>query len=220
MQHVVAIAKPCDLQPGQRLAMFDHGQQIGDDLAGMRFVGQAVDHRNGRMARHFLDLGMIVGAQHDGIDHPAQHAGGIGDALAAPQLAGGRIEDQHAAAQLPHRDVKADTGAGRILLEHQRQHMARQRRIGIGCAFGVPRARGFAVDRIGNHRGDIIRPGIRQIEKVAGLFACPHHAGSGTVKLAAPADNLSKNSSISASPTTSGGMMRMVLSPAATVSSW
>jgi len=212
VQHVVAIPEPRDLKAGQRLAVLDHGQEVGDDLAGMRLVGEAVDDRHRGMARHFLDLGVIVGPQHDSVDHPAQHPRGIGDSLTPPQLARSRIEDQHRTAQLPHRNVEADAGAGRVLLEHQRQHAARQRCIRIDSALGLAEARSLAIDRIIDHRGDGITPGIAEIEEVL-------HAASGTLKLAAPADSLSMNSSISASPITSGGMIRMVLSPAATVSS-
>ena len=66
--------------------MLDHGQQISNDLAGMRQVGQPVDHRHRGMGGEFLDLGMIVGADHNRIDHAAQNPGGICNRLAAPQL--------------------------------------------------------------------------------------------------------------------------------------
>jgi hypothetical protein len=72
--------------PGQRKAMLDHGQQIGHDLARVRQVGQAVDHRDGGVSRQFLDLGMIVGADHDRVAHAAEHARGIGHRLAAAEL--------------------------------------------------------------------------------------------------------------------------------------
>ena len=219
VKDVVAIAQPSHLQAGQGLAMLDHGEQIGHDLAGVRHVGEAVDDRHRGVGRHFLDLGVIVGAQHDAIDHPAEHPRGIGDGLAPAQLARTRIEDQHAPAQLPHGDVEADAGAGRVLLEHQRQHAALERGIGIGRALGQAHTRRLAINRIIDHRRDIVAPGIAEVEEMAERPRARGHAASGTLKLAAPAESLSKNSSISASPITSGGMMRMVLSPAATVSS-
>jgi hypothetical protein len=132
----------------------------------MREIGQPVDDRHAGVARHVLDLGVIVGADHDRIDIGRQHARGVGDALAATQLHRPRIHDDRGAAQLPDRHVEADAGARRILLEDHRQHMAGERRVGIGTPLGKALARRLAVDRIGQHRGDAIGAGIGQVQEM------------------------------------------------------
>mgnify|MGYP007034008736 CR=1 FL=1 len=188
------------LQPGQRLAMFDQRLQIGHDLARMRPVGQAVDHRHARIVRQFLDLGVIVGADHDRIDHPAKHAGGIGNRFPASDLGCPRIHDQRRSAQLTHRHVERDAGAGAVLFKDHRQHAVLERGVGIDPALCTTRPRGLARDRIVQNCGEPVAPRIGQFKKV--LY---HHAASGGWKLAAPADSLSMNSSIWLSSITSGG---------------
>ncbi len=116
--------------------MLDHGLQVGDDLAGMREVGEAVDDRDGGVFRHFLDLGMIVGADHDRVDHAAEHARGVGDCLAAAELGGAGVEDQRRAAKLADRHVERHAGARRVLLEDHRQRATGQRRVLVRRAFG------------------------------------------------------------------------------------
>ena len=152
-----------------------------------------------------LDLGVIVGADHDGIDHPAQHAGGVGDALAPADLHPARFHDDGAAAQLTHRHVEGNARAGRVLLEDHRQHMAGQRRIGIGLALGPTDARDLTRLRVGKDRPQRVASRIGQIEKMPG-----HYTASSRAKLAAPAESFSINSSICASSITSGGTIRTV----------
>jgi hypothetical protein len=48
---VVGVADPGHRPAGDRAAMLDEGVDVGEDLAGMVFVGQAVDHRHARMPR-------------------------------------------------------------------------------------------------------------------------------------------------------------------------
>ena len=105
-EHIVAVAQPRDLQARQREAAFQDGLQVGDDLARVRCVGQAVDDRHAGIFGHLDDLGMIVGADHDRVAEPRQHARGIGDALAATQLHLAGFHDDGLAAELTHRDVE------------------------------------------------------------------------------------------------------------------
>ncbi len=175
MQNVVAVAEPGELEPGQRLALFDYCQQICDDLARMRPVGQPVDHRHAGMARHLLRLRVIVGAEHDRVGHAAEHARGVGDRFAAAELARRGIEHQRRAAELAHGDIEADPGARRILLEHHRQYVPGERSVGVGLASGPLAARRLALLRVMDHRGERVGPRIGKVEEVAN----GHQAASG-----------------------------------------
>ena len=109
--HVVAIAHPGDDLAGDAATVLDEGEDVGQDLAGVKFVGQAVDHRHARILGKALDLVLAKGADHDQIGHAADDAGAVLDGLGAAQLAviGRQVDD--AAAQLVHARFKADAGA-------------------------------------------------------------------------------------------------------------
>src|SRR5690606_18495669 len=123
------------------------------------------------------------------------------DCLAAAELRGPGVEHQRGAAELADGDVETDAGAGRVLLEHHRQYTAVERLVGVRPALRPVAADRLAVERVADHRGDRVAARVRQVEEMPQR----HHAVSGGVKSAAPAESLSKNSSISASPMTSGG---------------
>ena len=174
MEHIVAIAQPCQFEPRQSLAVLDHRQQVGHDLARVRGIGQPVDDRHAGIFCHFLDLGVIVGTDHDRIGHAAEHARGVGNAFATPELAARRIEHQCTAAELSHRDVEADARTGRAFLEDHRKDMTVERAVRISLPPGPAHARRLAIDRIVDHRRDGIGPGIRKIEEMC------HQLVSGT----------------------------------------
>ena len=83
MQHVVAVA---DVGHGDvtQVGAFalDDGEDVREALAGVREIRESVDDRHARVARKFLDRLVRVRAQDNGIDHPRDDAGDIGDALA------------------------------------------------------------------------------------------------------------------------------------------
>ena len=56
--------------------------------------------------RQFLDLGMIIGADHDRVNHPAEHPRRIGNAFPAPDLRAARLHDDSAAPKLAHRHIE------------------------------------------------------------------------------------------------------------------
>src|SRR5690606_2453386 len=134
---------------------------------------------------------------------------------AAAELRGPGVEHQRGAAELADGDVEADARAGRVLLEHHGQHAAVERLVRIRPTLRPVAPDRLAIERVADHRGDRVAAGVGQVEEMPRR----HHAVSAGLKSAAPAESLSKNSSISASPMTSGGSTRTVLSPAATVSS-
>ena len=175
MQHIIAIAQPRDFQTGQRFAMLDQSQQVCNDLARVAAIGQTIDDRDRGIGRQFLDLGVIVRADHDCIDHPAEHPCGVGNAFPAAQLHTACFHDNRATTQLPHRHVETDARAGGAFLENHRQHMACQRCVGIRFALGPVTACSLAIYRITDHRGNRIPAGIRKVEKMPNC----HQAASG-----------------------------------------
>ena len=146
--------------------MLHQRQQIGDDLAGVRAIGEAVDDGDMRMMRQLLGLGVIVRADHDRIHHAAQHARGVGNAFPSPQLAGTGIEDQGRTAQLAHADVETHSRARRCFFEDHPQHMASQRSVGVSLALGPSGACSLPVDRVADHGRDRIAARIGQVEEV------------------------------------------------------
>ena len=80
------------------------------------------------MLREFLDRRVPFCAHDDHIDHFAEHAGEIGEALPLAE-AGVLAQHQAAAAQVRHAGLEADARPQRLLFEQQRQHPARQQRL-------------------------------------------------------------------------------------------
>ena len=52
----------------------------------MQQVGEAVDHRDGAVARQLLDVGVIEGADHDAVEVAREHPRGVADRLAPAEL--------------------------------------------------------------------------------------------------------------------------------------
>ena len=165
-EHVVGIAGPGHGLAADRPAMLLEGQHVGQHLAGMRAPGQPVDHRHGGVARELGHRLVVERADHDDVDIAREHAGGVGDGLAAPELH--LLPGQHdgLAAELAHGDVERHPRAGRGLVEDHRQRLAFER-LALGRARPAlaPRLHGAAgVD----HPAQLLRGNIDQVEKVAG----------------------------------------------------
>jgi hypothetical protein len=99
---VVRIADPRHRLALNRAALFDEGKDVGHDLAGVVFVGQAVDHRHARVGSEALDDFLFEGADHDDVAHARNHLRRILDRLAATQLRIAGIEIDGRTAQLMH----------------------------------------------------------------------------------------------------------------------
>src|SRR5450755_2102896 len=221
-QHVVAIAGPRNFAAADRSAFFLKSHDIGQHLAGMRAPGEPVDHRYGGMARELGHRLVIENADHDGVDIAREHARGVGQRLAAPELHFLRGEQNRFAAKLAHGDVERDARARRRLVEDHRQRLAGKRPTDDPARpLGLHGA--AVVDQGGQHW---LR-NVDQIEEVphavsghdaasclAALSACRGWAFSNRTQARSMRANAS---AISFSPIISGGSSRTTLSPAATV---
>jgi hypothetical protein len=124
--HVVAVAHPGHGLASDGAAVFDVGEDVGQDLAGVELVGQAVDDGHARVLRKALDLGLLEGADHHQVGHAADDARAVLDRLGAAELAVARGQVHHAAAHLVHAGLEAHARARAGLLEDHGQRAVGQ----------------------------------------------------------------------------------------------
>ena len=123
--HVVRrVAEVGEREPGQPARALAHGLQVGEQLAGVEVVGEGVDHGDGADRGHPLDPLVGAGAPDDGGDLPVEHAGGVLDRLAPPELRPGGVDDQRVAAEVGDADRERDPGPGAGLVEERRPRPA------------------------------------------------------------------------------------------------
>ena len=194
---------------------------VGHDLAGMRLVGEAVDHRNGRVIRQFAEVVMRLGADHDGIDIARQNPRRIGNGFAAaqvacrlPKAAGFR---RPAGAWRPRRRRACGSTAARKSSRESSRRAAGRARLRL-----APGRRGHPSSR-GSHRG-CAAASPRRNRKDREMMRRAAHGRSLSRAFASrrgrPGQARSTASAISSSVTISGGRRRMTLSPAPMVSSF
>ena len=110
--------------PGDRAAVLDIGEDVGQHLAGMVFVGQSVNHRHARIGGEALDDFLAEGTHHDDVAHAAHHLSRVFHRLAAAQLAVARVQVDGGAAQLVHAGFE---GLRRVRVEFFSNTMTRVR---------------------------------------------------------------------------------------------
>ena len=86
-------------------------QNVGENLAGMKQIGEAVDHRHRRELRQLLDFGVSEGANHDAVDVSRQNARGVGERLAAAELNVVWRQKEGVSPQLPGSDFERHAGS-------------------------------------------------------------------------------------------------------------
>ena len=104
--------------------MLPDGEQVGQHLAGVAEVGQAVDDGNFGVLGQPLHLLLGKGADHDAVAVPVQHPGGVLNGLPSADLTLLAGEEQGMAPQLVHPRLEGDTGAGGVLLKDHGQGLA------------------------------------------------------------------------------------------------
>ena len=109
--------------------VLDKGKNIAQDLAGMVFVSQSVDHRHPRMRGKAPDDVMLIGADHDDVHHARDDARRVFDRFAASELRvpGGKVDRR--AAELVHARLERQPRAGRVLVENHCEGAVFQRPI-------------------------------------------------------------------------------------------
>ena len=142
--------------------MLLESQDIGHDLAGVRVVGQAVDHRNGGVFRQLDKTLMGCRADHDRVYIARQHLCRIGNGLGTAELHFRTREHDRLAAKLAHADIKGNAGTGRRLVEDHRQRLALERLFTL-AGFQAFLAR----PRIVEHEPQVLRINGRKINEMA-----------------------------------------------------
>ena len=100
------------VRPPSVAELLVHRQQVGQDLAGMVVVGEAVDDRHRGEPRQLLDVGVVEGADHDAVDVAREHARGVADRLAAAELDVARRQEEGVPAELRGTRPRTRRGSG------------------------------------------------------------------------------------------------------------
>ena len=166
--HVVAVAHPGNRLAPDRAAVLDVGEDVRQDLARVKFIGQAVDDRHARVRCKTGYLGLLESADHHQIDHAADDLGTVFDRLGAAQLTITRCQVYHAAAELVHAGFKTHAGAGRGLFENHGHGAVDQRLVFFVCLE-------FFLDECGALEQVVILVSIQvtELEVVLDIF-CSH----------------------------------------------
>ena len=123
LAHVVAVANPGDFLALNTAAMLDVGLNVGQQLAGVKVVGQSVDHWHRGVLGEAFDNVVTEGAHHDDVDHGRHDPGAVFDRFAAPELGVFRGEEHGVAAHLGHAGLEGDAGAGGGFLKQHAEHV-------------------------------------------------------------------------------------------------
>src|SRR6202012_3819097 len=83
-----------------RAAMFEIREDVGQHLARVIFVGQAIDDRHTRIVGKALEDVLAEGADHDDVDHARDDLRSVFDRLAAAQLRITRAHEYRMTAKL------------------------------------------------------------------------------------------------------------------------
>ena len=125
--HIVPrVAQVSELEPGQFAEMLLQGQEIGQDLGGVVFVGQAVPDRHLGGVGKLLHNSLAEAAVLDTLKHRSKHPGRIGDRFLFADLAARRVKVGRAHAEVVRRNLKAAPGAGGCFFKNQRNVFAAQ----------------------------------------------------------------------------------------------
>ncbi len=86
MADIVPVPHKSKLQPGKFALFLLNRLKIGQDLAGVQQVGQAVNNRNVGVFRKFLHVVMREGPDHNSVQVAGKHPGCISNTFTALDL--------------------------------------------------------------------------------------------------------------------------------------
>ena len=104
------------------------------NLAGVKEIGQPVEHGDGAVFRQLFHAFVAEGAHHDAMAVAGHDPRGVLDGLAAPELRVVFPQDHGVPAQLRDGHLEAHARARGRLLEDEGQHAAGPRRVGLAPA--------------------------------------------------------------------------------------
>ena len=125
-QDVVPVADVRQPHAGERTQVLLDGEEVGEALAGVAVVGEAVDHRDARPLGQRDDVVVGEHAGHDGVHIAAEDPGYVGHTLALAELdlLGAQVDG--VPAEVLHGHLKGDAGAQRGLLKDHAQRAPRE----------------------------------------------------------------------------------------------
>src|SRR5262249_36733198 len=211
---IVGVAAPSHNLAGQRPFLFLQSHHVGHELTWMRRISQPIDDRDGRVLHELFQLSRRSGANHDRIDIARQYARRIGDGFAAPQLSIYGVEKDRVTAELARSHFEGYAGTRRGLFKNHRQGLAGERPVAPAVFVGdakVENAAQRSVVELVEVEKMAQRLRRRSMAADQRRFAgdAPHDGHSSATLCITPSA-----SSISRSPTISGGRMRRTFSPA------
>jgi len=127
IRHVVAIADVGEPDATKPSLVFENGHVVGNRLAGMAEVREAVDDRHARVLGHLFDDVVAERADHDALGHPIEVHGDVMDRLALAKIDLGLRERHREAAELLDADVEAHARPQRRFLENEGERPALER---------------------------------------------------------------------------------------------
>ena len=164
--HVVAVADPGHGLALDRTAMFEEGLHVGQQLARVKVVGQAVDHRDAGVGGEFGQGAVGKGSDHHRIEHARHDDRAVTDRLATAQLRIARRKEDRLAAELDHAGLERDPRARGGLLENHPQDAVFQRLEQYAAVTQV-----LELNASTDHADQLFGRAIHQGEKVP----CAHH---------------------------------------------
>src|SRR5919205_2210896 len=125
MGHVVAVSDVGDPGAFDRTELLAHGHEVGEGLARVVGVREAVYYGNVGGAGELLQVPVVEGANHDGVDVAGQDAACIRGSLAFAYLDLLGTQMERVAAELVHPDLEGDAGSvGWLLEDHSEREPA------------------------------------------------------------------------------------------------
>ena len=145
--HVVAVADVGDPCAFDRTELLAHGHEVGDGLARVVGVREAVYYGDVGCAGEFLQVPVVEGTDHYGVDVAGEDAARVGRRLAFADLYLLWAQVERVAAELVHPDLEGDAGPVGWLLEDHRERAPPQGPVGDAALLQRLYANGLVQDQ-------------------------------------------------------------------------